>query len=133
MRSLVDYPDVVDDVRAFLEMRAKELEQLGIPNDSVVLDPGFGFAKNPGQSLTLLNRLERITELGYPVLAGTSRKSFIGIVLDLPEGERVEGTIATVVLAVTKGARIVRVHDVKETFRAIKMTEAVLAEQVEPS
>lgn len=81
----------------------------------------------------MLNRLERITELGYPVLAGTSRKSFIGIVLDLPEGERVEGTIATVVLAVTKGARIVRVHDVKEAVRAVRMTEAVLGEKVEPS
>ena len=131
MRGLVDYSDLVGDVRAFLETKATEFESMGIERDSIVIDPGFGFAKTPEQNLALLNHLERIVELGYPVLAGTSRKSFIGAVLDLPEDERVEGTIATNVLAVQKGARIVRVHDVEQVVRAIRMTEAVMTENLE--
>ena len=132
MRTLVDYDDLVGDVRAFLEAKAIELEEMGIASDAIALDPGFGFAKNPQQNLSLLNGLERITDLPYPVLAGTSRKSFIGAVLDLPEGERVEGTIATVVMAVAKGARIVRVHDVEPVARALKMAQAVMSESLAP-
>lgn len=132
MRTLVDYDDLVGDVRAFLEAKAIELEEMGIASDAIALDPGFGFAKNPQQNLSLLNGLERITDLPYPVLAGTSRKSFIGVVLDLPEGERVEGTIATVVMAVAKGARIVRVHDVEPVARALKMAQAVMSESLAP-
>lgn len=130
MRSLTDYTDVVDDVAAFLARRAGELETAGHPSDSIVLDPGFGFAKDPRQNLQLLNNLERITALGYPVLAGTSRKSFLGAILDLPEDQRVEGTAATVVWAVGKGARIVRVHDVEPTSRAVKVAEAIARESV---
>lgn len=126
MRSLTDYTDVVDDVAAFLARRAGELEAAGHPSDSIVLDPGFGFAKDPQQNLQLLNNLERITALGYPVLAGTSRKSFLGAILDLPEDQRVEGTAATVVWAVGKGARIVRVHDVEPITRAVKVAEAIV-------
>ena len=131
MRGLVDYSDVVEDVKAFLEDKAVELERMGIARDSIVLDPGFGFAKSPDQNLALLNHLERIVDAGYPVLAGTSRKSFIGAVLDLPEDQRVEGTIATVIISVMKGAHIVRVHDVDPVLRAVRMAEAVLAEKVE--
>ena len=131
MRSLVEYNDVVADVRSFLEAKAKELEGLGIARDSIVLDPGFGFAKKPEHNLTLLNHFEQIVELGFPVLAGTSRKSFIGAVLDLPEDQRVEGTIATTVVAVQKGAKIVRVHDVEPVARAVRMAEAVLSESVD--
>ncbi len=130
MRSLVEYGDVVDDVRSFLAAKTSEFEAMGIARDSIVVDPGFGFAKTPDQNLTLLNNLERIVDLGYPVLAGTSRKSFIGAVLDLPEGERVEGTIATMVIAIGKGTRIVRVHDVAPVTRALRMAEAVTAERV---
>lgn len=133
MRSLVDYNDLVDDVRSFLAGKASEFETMGIPRDSIVVDPGFGFAKTPEQNLVLLNNLERIVDLGYPVLAGTSRKSFIGAVLDLPEDQRVEGTIATVVIAIRKGAKIVRVHDVAEVVRAVRMTEAVSTERLETS
>lgn len=128
MRSLTEYEDLVEDVRRFLHQRARSFEEMGISSDAIVIDPGFGFAKSPAQNLALLNRMERIVDLGYPVLAGTSRKSFIGAVLDLPETERVEGTIATAVLAVAKGARIVRVHDVEPVARALRMTEAVLSE-----
>lgn len=129
MRSLVEYDDVVDDVRAFLAAKAAEFESMGIPGDSIVVDPGFGFAKTPEQNLVLLNHLDRIVDLGYPLLAGTSRKSFIGAVLDLPEDQRVEGTIATVVVAIRKGAKIVRVHDVAEVARAVRMTEAISTER----
>ena len=126
MRSLARYDDVVAHVRAFLADSAFELERRGVARDSIVLDPGFGFAKTPEQSLELLRRLDEIVSVGLPVLAGTSRKSFIGAVLDLPEHDRVEGTISTVVMAVEKGARIVRVHDVRPVVRAVRMTEAVL-------
>ena len=126
MRSLAHYEDVVAHVRTFLADSATELERRGIARDSIVLDPGFGFAKNPDQSLELLRRLDEIVSIGPPVLVGTSRKSFIGAVLDLPEHDRVEGTISTVVTAVHKGARIVRVHDVRPVVRAVRMTEAVL-------
>jgi dihydropteroate synthase len=126
MRSLARYEDVVAHVRSFLADAAIEIERRGIARDSIVLDPGFGFAKDPDQNLELLRRLDEIVSLGLPVLVGTSRKSFIGAVLGLAEHERVEGTISTVVTAVEKGARIVRVHDVQPVVRAVRMIEAVL-------
>lgn len=127
MRSMTEYRDVVTDVRDFLSRWAAELEAAGVHRGSIALDPGFGFAKSPEQNLELLVRLDEIVALGYPVLAGTSRKSFIGAVLDLPEDERVEGTAATVVWALAKGARIVRVHDVKEIARVVRMTDAIMS------
>lgn len=130
MRSLVDYSDVVADVRRFLDEKAAQLVEMGIDERAIVLDPGFGFAKTPQQNLVLLHGLERITDLDHPILSGTSRKSFIGAVLDLPEGERVEGTLATTVISVMKGARLIRVHDVEPVARAVRMTEAVLAERI---
>jgi dihydropteroate synthase len=125
MRSLTDYDDVVSHVGAFLRRRAQGLESAGVDRDSIVVDPGFGFAKNPEQNLEILNRLEEIVALGYPVLVGTSRKSFIGDILDLPVEQRVEGTLATAVWSIAKGARIVRVHDVEPTVRAVRMAEAI--------
>lgn len=127
MRSMTAYADVVEDVATFLAERAKVIQQAGVSSDSLVLDPGFGFAKTAEQSLTLLHHLDRIVDIGYPVLSGTSRKSFIGAVLDLPEGQRVEGTAATVAWSVMKGARIVRVHDVGQMSRVVRMTEAIMA------
>jgi dihydropteroate synthase len=126
MRSLARYEDVVAHVRSFLADAATELERRGVVRDAIVLDPGFGFAKDPDQNLELLRRLDEIVSLGLPVLVGTSRKTFIGAVLGLAEHERVEGTISTVVSAVEKGARIVRVHDVQPVVRAVRMIEAVL-------
>ncbi len=131
MRSLTNYESVVMDVRRWLAQRAAELERKGLTADAIVLDPGFGFAKSPEQNLRLLNELVAITDLGYPVLAGTSRKSFIGAVLDVSEDERLEGTAATVAWAVWKGARIVRVHDVTQMVRTVRMTEAILAQRIE--
>lgn len=130
MRSLTDYDDVVSEVTAFLRRRAVDLLAAGVPRESIAVDPGFGFAKTPQQNLILLNRLEAILDLGYPVLSGTSRKSFIGAVLNLPEEQRVEGTAATVAWAVMKGAHIVRVHDVEEMARVVRMTEAIRDERL---
>lgn len=130
MRELTAYADVVTDVAMWLGKRAQALLERGLGQDQIVLDPGFGFAKSPEQSLQLLDRLEEVVELGYPVLAGTSRKSFIGVALDLPEDERIEGTAATVALAVYKGARIVRVHDVVQMERVVRMTEAVCSGRI---
>ncbi|MFN2525389.1 MAG: dihydropteroate synthase [Actinomycetota bacterium] len=127
MRSLTDYDDVVLHVRVFLKERGQELERVGVAPESIVLDPGIGFAKTPAQNLELLRRLGELVDVGRPILVGTSRKSFIGQVLDLPEDQRVEGTLASVCWAVAKGARIVRVHDVKETKRAVRLTEAIAA------
>jgi dihydropteroate synthase len=125
MRSLDQYDDVVLDVRDFLRDRASGLRELGVASDAIALDPGFGFAKNPAQNLEMLRRFEEFSQLGYPLLAGTSRKSFIGQVLGLPEDERVEGTIATVVWAVAAGTHIVRVHDVEQVGRALKLVDAI--------
>lgn len=133
MKTLTDYADVVADVKHWLEQRAKHLEAAGLAPDQIVLDPGFGFAKKAEHNLEMLNRFEEFTDLGYPILAGTSRKSFVGFALDLPEDERVEGTAATVALAVYKGARLVRVHDVKEMTRVVRMTEAIRSERIEAS
>ncbi len=126
MRSLAAYGDVTHEVSALLKDAALRIETLGVPHDGIVLDPGIGFAKNPRQNIQLLDGLEEIVDLGYPVLVGTSRKSFIGAVLDLPEDQRVEGTAVTVAWSVMKGARIVRVHDVLEMTRVVRMTEAIM-------
>ncbi|CAN5585758.1 dihydropteroate synthase [soil metagenome] len=125
MRELTDYEDVVTDVRDFLRLRAEQLNEQGVARDAICLDPGYGFAKNPRQSLVLLRRLDEIVELGYPVLVGTSRKSFIGATLDLPGDQRVEATAATVAWAIAKGAHIVRVHDVEPIVRTMRMLEAI--------
>jgi dihydropteroate synthase len=126
MQSLSHYDDVVVEVRAFLSRRADELIARGVNRDSIAVDPGIGFAKRAEQSLTMLNRLDEIVSLGFPVVVGTSRKSFIGTVLDVPGRERLEGTAATVAWAVAKGAHIVRVHDVSSLARVVRMTEAIM-------
>ena len=120
------YDDVTEDVKAFLEERADVALTAGVAREKIVIDPGFGFGKTRGHNLELLRNLRRFTDLGFPVLAGTSRKSFIGSTLDLPVSERLEGTAATVALAVANGAAIVRVHDVGPMRRVASMVDAVL-------
>jgi dihydropteroate synthase len=120
------YEDFIPDV---LQSLARSLElayQAGVPREHIIIDPGFGFGKTPAQNLELLRRLEEFTMLGHPILIGTSRKSTIGLVLDLPVGERLEGTAATVAIAIAKGADIVRVHDVKAMARVAKMSDAII-------
>lgn len=120
------YRDFIPDVLADLSESISIAKAAGIADDKIITDPGIGFAKSLEQNLELTNKLERLHNLGYPILLGTSRKSMIGLTLDLPSDERVEGTLATTVLACVKHAMFVRVHDVKENYCAIKMTEAIL-------
>lgn len=114
--------NVLEDLRECLSLAKKA----GISDDQIILDPGVGFAKNLEQNLEVIRELDQLGDLGYPVLLGCSRKSVIGLSLDLPSNQRVEGTIATSVMGVMKGAAFVRVHDVLENARAVKMTEAIL-------
>ena len=100
--------------------------KFGIQSTKIVVDPGFGFGKTPDQNLEILKRISDIKELGFPVLMGISRKSTIGYVLNLPEEERLEGTEAAVALCIAGGVDIVRVHDVKETVRVVRMCDAVV-------
>lgn len=114
-------PDILTDLEASLEMAGRS----GIAYDKICLDPGIGFGKTYEQNLMVMQRLEALHALGLPVLLGASRKSVIGLTLDLPAKERLEGTLATSVMAVMKGVSFVRVHDVKENLRAIRMAEAI--------
>jgi dihydropteroate synthase len=121
------YGDVLGEVEAFLQDRCAAAEAAGVAREQLVVDPGIGFGKRDEHNYALLDGLPRLTRLGHPVLVGTSRKGFIGRALDLPTQERLEGTAATVVWAVERGARIVRVHDVGPMARTVRMTEALMA------
>jgi dihydropteroate synthase len=122
------YDDVVGEVEAFLAERCAAAKAAGVAADALVVDPGIGFGKRDGHNYALLAALPRLTRLGHPVLVGTSRKGFIGRALGgAPVDERVEGTAATVVWSVERGARIVRVHDVRQMVRTVRMTEALVA------
>lgn len=101
-------------------------EKAGIDGRKIILDPGIGFGKNYEENLVILNHLQELNMFGYPVLLGASRKSVIGEALDLPVEDRLEGTLVTTVFAVTKGCSFIRVHDIKENVRAIRMAEAIL-------
>ncbi|HEY9575327.1 MAG TPA: dihydropteroate synthase [Lachnospiraceae bacterium] len=120
------YQNYLEDVKNDLKKCIKIAKNAGVKDDKIMVDPGVGFAKSYQENLQIIHRLEILKELGYPVLLGTSRKSVVGLTLDLPANERVEGTLATTVLGVMKGCSFVRVHDVKENVRIIKMTEAIL-------
>jgi dihydropteroate synthase len=104
----------------------KLAETAGISREKIILDPGVGFAKSYEQNLQIINNVDKLCEMGYPVLLAASRKSVIGLTLDLPKDQRLEGTLATTVMGVMKGCSFVRVHDIKENKRAILMTEAIL-------
>ena len=125
-RDNTEYADFIEDVISDLKDSVSIAKAAGIADDKIILDPGIGFAKSLEQNLRITNSLEALRPLGYPILLGASRKSMIGLTLDLPPDERVIGTVATSVIACVKGAMFVRVHDVKENYRAIKMTEAII-------
>ena len=114
--------DMISDIRDSIEIGLKA----GITEDKIILDPGVGFAKTYEQNLIAIKQIDKICKLGYPVLLGTSRKSVVGLTLDLPKDERVEGTLVTSVIAAQNRCMFVRVHDVKENVRAIKMTEVIM-------
>ncbi|MDE2861381.1 MAG: dihydropteroate synthase [Chloroflexota bacterium] len=120
------YADLLPDVIASLRASMDTALGAGVPPQNIILDPGVGFGKTAEHNLELLRRLSELTSLGRPLLVGTSRKSTIGLVLDLPVEERLEGTAATVALAIANGADVVRVHDVKEMARVARMSDAVV-------
>ena len=120
------YENLLEDVKRELLYSVELALKAGIEESRIILDPGIGFGKTREHNLELINRLDEIRALGFPVLLGTSRKSFIGFTLDLPADQRVEGTAATVAVGITRGADIIRVHDVKEMARVAKMTDAIV-------
>ena len=125
-RRNTEYENYMQDVAADLSETIFLAGRAGIDDGKIILDPGVGFAKTYEQNLEVINCLEELKVLGYPLLLGCSRKSVIGLTLDLPADQRVEGTLVTTVMAVMKGCMFVRVHDIKENVRAVKMTEAIL-------
>jgi dihydropteroate synthase len=121
-----EYDDLIEDVKRELLASVEIAKQAGVGEKAIWLDPGIGFGKTREHNLELVNRIGEIRLLGYPILLGTSRKSFIGFTLDLPPDQRMEGTAATVAVGITRGADIIRVHDVKEMARVAKMTDALV-------
>ncbi|WP_412766327.1 dihydropteroate synthase [Sutcliffiella cohnii] len=126
-RDNMNYTNLISDMLEDLNESIEIVKAAGVTDDQIILDPGIGFAKTMEDNLKVMNHLDQITNLGYPVLLGTSRKRFIGAVLnDLPPAERMEGTGATVCLGIEKGCSIMRVHDVKEIARMAKMMDAMI-------
>lgn len=125
-RKKANYTDVMQDVLVDLSDTAQLAYQAGIEGEKIMIDPGIGFGKTYENNLEIINKMEMLHSFGYPLMLGASRKSVIGTALDLPISERVEGTLATTVFGVMKGVMFVRVHDVKENVRIIRMTEAIL-------
>jgi dihydropteroate synthase len=115
------------EVTFFLRTAVERARAAGIGDDQIAVDPGIGFGKTTEHNLAILRHLPELDVLGKPILIGTSRKSFIGNVLDLPLPERLEGTLATTAYAIAQGARIVRVHDVRPSVRVARMVEACIS------
>ena len=125
MQKSPSYDDVVKEVKDFLLDKASQCVDHGILKSNIIIDPGFGFGKKVHHNVSLLNHLDELCAAGYPVLAGLSRKSMIGHLLGLPVDERVAPSVALAIIAVQKGAKIIRTHDVKQTHDAIRMIEAL--------
>ena len=122
----VKYENLVDDVRRELQNSIDLALASGIKPSQIIIDPGIGFGKTTAQNVQLVNELNKFREMGFPILLGPSRKSFIGYTLDLPPEDRVEGTAAVVAIGIDRGADIVRVHDVKEITRVVRMTDRIV-------
>jgi dihydropteroate synthase len=120
------YADFLAEVLADLQAAIERALRVGVAWERIIVDPGFGFGKTPENNLALLRGLDALRSLGRPILLGTSRKSTLGRVLDLPADERLEATLATTALGIAAGTDIVRVHDVRENVRAARMTDAVV-------
>jgi dihydropteroate synthase len=125
----IPYEDLLEDIKRELMESVDIARQAGIPDEYIILDPGIGFGKTVEQNLELLDRLEEIRLLGFPVLLGASRKSFIGYTLSLPPDQRLEGTAAAVAIGIARGADIVRVHDVGYMARVARMADAIVRRQ----
>ena len=125
-RDTANYTDVMTEVIASLRKSAAAAQQAGIIKENIIIDPGIGFGKTWQQDIEIIRRLSELKMLEFPILVGTSRKSLIKMVLNLPANQRVEGTAATVAISIANGADIVRVHDVKQMARVCKMTDAIV-------
>ncbi len=121
-----DYADLIGEICEELMESVHLAHQHGVSDDCIILDPGIGFGKTVSQNLELMDHLGEVKALGYPMLVGPSRKSFIGYTLELPPDERIEGTAAAVALAIDRGADIIRVHDVRTMTRVARMTDAIV-------
>ena len=120
------YANFMDDIKNDLLESVSLAHKAGVSKDKIILDPGIGFGKSIEQNLVLINELSEIKRLGYPVLIGPSRKSFLGRILDLPVDERIEGTGAAISIGIARGADIVRVHDVKQMVRIVRVADALV-------
>jgi dihydropteroate synthase len=125
-RDTANYSDVMAEVIASLRQSVKTAQQAGVPKANIIIDPGIGFGKTWQQDIEIIRRLRELQVIGLPILVGTSRKSLIKMVLNLPANQRVEGTASTVAVSIANGADIVRVHDVKQMARVCKMTDAIV-------
>ena len=125
MQNDPSYTNLMEELISFFQDRVDVLTSNGINKNSIILDPGIGFGKTSDHNFTIIHELSRIVDLGFPTLVGPSRKSFIGNILNLPTDDLLEGTAAAVTVAIMNGSRIVRVHDVKEMHRVVKITEKI--------
>ena len=125
-RDTGNYADVIDKVIGSLRQSVKTAEQAGVPKEKLIIDPGIGFGKTWQQDIEIIRRLRELKVMDLPILVGTSRKSLIKMVLNLPATQRIEGTAATVAVSIANGADIVRVHDVKQMARVCRMTDAIV-------
>jgi len=120
------YENLFEDIKSYLNQSISMAEEAGIGEDKIIIDPGIGFGKTLDDNLRILKNLVEFKSLGKPVMIGVSRKSFIGKILDLPTDERLEGSLASMAIAIMNGANILRVHDVKESKRVAKLVDAIL-------
>lgn len=120
-----NYNDLIQDLLKDLKESIQIALKAGVKKENIILDPGIGFAKSHEDNLKTMNNLEKLNSLGYPVLLGTSRKSMIGLTLNLPVDQRLEGTLATTTIGIMKGCEFIRVHDIKENKRVCDMTDAI--------
>jgi dihydropteroate synthase len=125
-RDTASYNDVMSEVIMSLRKSVAEAQRAGVSKENIIIDPGIGFGKTWQQDIEIIRRLKELETMGLPILVGTSRKSLIKMVLNLPANQRVEGTAATVAVSIANGADIVRVHDVKQMVRVCKMTDAIV-------
>jgi dihydropteroate synthase len=125
-RDTASYGDVMTEVINALRHSITAAKFAGVPDENIIIDPGIGFGKTWQQDIEIIRRLRELQVLGYPILMGTSRKSLIKMVLNLPADQRVEGTAATVAISIANGADIMRVHDVKQMARVCRMSDAIV-------
>jgi len=126
MQRKISYSKLIDEIILSLRKSIENCLEIGIKSDKIIIDPGIGFGKTPEDNLEIINRLKKFSVLNKPLLLGTSRKSFIGKILDKEVHSRLIGTVATVCASILNGANIIRVHDVKEVKEAVTVTDAIL-------